>query len=240
MESLSGQAVLITGGGKGIGRGIALAFAKAGADVAIIGRTIEELEKTVEEVKSLGVKAFAAKTDITNESEVEKAVNDAVGRLGKIDFLVNNAGTFLVKPIMETTVDEWDYVFDVNLRGMFLCTRSVLRHMIKAKRGTIFNISSVGGRMGLKGKAAYCASKHGVVGFSRAIAKELKEHHIKVHVIYPYYVDSNNTHDFSDPDKALKMNKVEDIADLIIYLATCPLRVSIEEIEIDPFIKGKN
>jgi len=238
MVSIKGEVALITGGGRGMGRGIANSFAKNGADVAIIGRDPDALKSTKKEIESLGVRCFYRATDVTLESQVMSAVKDIMGEFGRIDFLINNAGTYLVKSVIDTTMNDWDNIVDTNLKGTFLCTREVLNHMINVKKGTIINIASVGGRIGLSNKAAYCASKFGVVGFSKALAKEVKKHRIRVHIIYPYYVDSDKSLEFSEPDKSLKVNRIEDIGDLIIYLATTPLRVSIEEIAIDPYLKG--
>src|SRR3972149_2574824 len=132
---------------------------------------------------------------------------------------------------------DWEKIMGANLKGMFLCTKSVLKGMMERKNGTIINFSSVGGRIGLRGKAVYSASKFGVVGFSKALSKELKPYNIKVHIIYPYMVDSNNTIDWSK-ENPLNINSVDDIADLVVYLASLPLRVDIEDIVIDPYLKG--
>jgi len=239
MKELKGEVALVTGGGRGMGRGIALAFAEAGADVAILGRDPNSLDKTAKDIESFGVQSYRQAADVTLESQVMFAVKGVIEEFGKIDFLVNNAGAFMVKPIVETKLEEWETIIDTNLKGTFLCTREVVKYMVEAGKGTIFSIASVGGRIGLSNKSAYCASKFGVVGFSKALAKELKKHRIKVHIIYPYYVDSDRTLEISDAEKTLKVTKVEDIAELIIYLAKTPLRVSIEDIAIDPYLKGK-
>ena len=177
------------------------------------------------------------KTDISDEKQVNNMVEKALNKFKKIDILINNAGQFLEKPVLDTTVEDWEKIMGANLKGMFLCTKAVLKGMMERKGGTIINFSSVGGRIGLRGKAVYSASKFGVVGFSKALSKELKPYNIKVHIIYPYMVDSNNSIDWSK-ENPLNINSIDDIADLVVYLASLPLRVDIEDIAVEPFRKG--
>ena len=237
MNKLTDKVSLITGAGRGIGRGIAIAMAKAGSSVVLVSRNQSELENIAKIINESGGTALPIKTDISDEKQVNNMVEKALNKFGKIDILINNAGQFLEKPILDTTVEEWEKVMGANLKGMFLCTKAVLKGMMERKNGTIINFSSVGGRIGLRGKAVYSASKFGVVGFSKALSKELKPYNIKVHIIYPYMVDSNNTIDWSK-ENPLNINSVDDIADLVVYLASLPLRVDIEDIVIDPYLKG--
>jgi len=228
---------LITGAGRGIGRGIAVAMAKAGSSVVLVSRNQSELENTAKIINESGGVALPIKTDISDEKEVNNMVEKALNKFGKTDILINNAGQFLEKPILDTTVEDWEKIIGANLKGMFLCTKAVLKGMMERRSGTIINFSSVGGRIGLRGKAVYSASKFGVVGFSKALSKELKPYNIKVHIIYPYMVDSNNSIDWSK-ENPLNINSVDDIADLVVYLASLPLRVDIEDIAVKPFRKG--
>ena len=228
---------LITGAGRGIGRGIAVAMAKAGSFVVLVSRNQSELENTAKIINESGGVALPIKTDISDEKEVNNMVEKALNKFGKTDILINNAGQFLEKPILDTTVEDWEKIIGANLKGMFLCTKAVLKGMMERRSGTIINFSSVGGRIGLRGKAVYSASKFGVVGFSKALSKELKPYNIKVHIIYPYMVDSNNSIDWSK-ENPLNINSVDDIADLVVYLASLPLRVDIEDIAVKPFRKG--
>ncbi|OGW05092.1 MAG: hypothetical protein A3I04_01155, partial [Nitrospinae bacterium RIFCSPLOWO2_02_FULL_39_110] len=188
---------LITGAGRGIGRGIAVAMAKAGSSVVLVSRSQSELKGTAKIINESGGVALPIKTDISDEKEVNNMVEKALNKFGKTDILINNAGQFLEKPILDTTVEDWEKIIGANLKGMFLCTKAVLKGMMERRSGTIINFSSVGGRIGLRGKAVYSASKFGVVGFSKALSKELKPYNIKVHIIYPYMVDSNNSIDWS-------------------------------------------
>ncbi|OGV95368.1 MAG: hypothetical protein A2Z59_13160 [Nitrospinae bacterium RIFCSPLOWO2_02_39_17] len=228
---------LITGAGRGIGRGIAVAMAKAGSSVVLVSRSQSELKGTAKIINESGGVALPIKTDISDEKEVNNMVEKALNKFGKTDILINNAGQFLEKPILDTTVEDWEKIIGANLKGMFLCTKAVLKGMMERRSGTIINFSSVGGRIGLRGKAVYSASKFGVVGFSKALSKELKPYNIKVHIIYPYMVDSNNSIDWSK-ENPLNINSVDDIADLVVYLASLPLRVDIEDIAVKPFRKG--
>ncbi|MEK6589116.1 MAG: SDR family oxidoreductase [Nitrospinota bacterium] len=237
MRKLLNKVSLITGAGRGRGRGVAIAMAKAGSSVVLVSRTLIELEETARIITESGGTALPVKTDISDEKQVNTMIEKALDRFGKIDILVNNAGNFLEKAIIDTTLEDWDTIMGTNLKGMFLCTKAVLKGMIERKSGTIINFSSIGGRIGLKGKSIYSASKFGVIGFSKALAKELKPYHIKVHIIYPNMVDSNNSIDWSK-DNPLNINSVNDIADIIIYLSSLPLRVNIEDIIVDPYIQG--
>jgi len=234
---LKNKVSLITGAGRGIGRGIAVAMAKAGSFVVLVSRNQSELENTAKIINESGGVALPIKTDISDEKEVNNMVEKALNKFGKTDILINNAGQFLEKPILDTTVEDWEKIIGANLKGMFLCTKAVLKGMMERRSGTIINFSSVGGRIGLRGKAVYSASKFGVVGFSKALSKELKPYNIKVHIIYPYMVDSNNSIDWSK-ENPLNINSVDDIADLVVYLASLPLRVDIEDIAVKPFRKG--
>lgn len=237
MNKLTDKVSLITGAGRGIGRGIAVAMAKEGSSVILVSRSQSELEETANIINESGGTASSIKTDISDVNQVNNMIEKALNKFKKIDILINNAGQFLEKPVLDTTVEDWEKIMGANLKGMFLCTKAVLKGMMERKNGTIINFSSVGGRIGLRGKAVYSASKFGVVGFSKALSKELKPYNIKVHIIYPYMVDSNNTIDRSKEDP-LNINSVDDIADLVVYLASLPLRVDIEDIVIDPYLKG--
>ena len=237
MNKLTDKVSLITGAGRGIGRGIAVAMAMAGSSVVLASRNQSELENIAKIINESGGTALPIKTDISDEKQVNNTIEKALNKFKKIDILINNAGQFLEKPVLDTTIEDWEKVMGANLKGMFLCTKAVLKGMMERKNGTIINFSSVGGRIGLRGKAVYSASKFGVAGFSKALSKELKPYIIKVHIIYPYMVDSNNSIDRTK-ENPLNINSVDDIADLVVYLASLPLRVDIEDIVIDPYLKG--
>jgi len=237
MTDLTGKSVFITGGGKGIGRALALAFAQAGADVAICGRDESALESTAREIETAGRRALAVRADVADEGQVNAAVTQVVGAFGAIDVLVNNAGDYLLKPFVELTAGEWDRILDTNLRGTFLVCRAVVPHMIERGSGHIFNISSLGGRRPMKRATAYCASKYGVVGFSKALARELKPHGIKLQIAYPYHVDSHGEVDWSAEDpKLTQWITPEEFAAVIVENARRPHRVLIEDLMFEPAV----
>ncbi len=257
MNNLKDKVSLITGAGRGIGKGIAVAMAKAGSSVVLVSRSQSELEDTAKIIINEGGIALAIKTDICSEKQVNIMIEKALDKFGKIDILINNAGQYLEKPILDTTLEDWEKIMGANLKGMFLCTKAVLKGMVERKSGTMINFSSIGGSIGLRGKSVYSASKFGVVGFSKSLAKELKPYNIKVHIIYPYMVDSKPLHSSSLKGEgtssassplwgegkgegefnSLYINKVEDIADLVVYLASLPLRVNIEDIIVEPYLR---
>lgn len=237
MADLTGKSVFITGGGKGIGRAIALAFAQAGADVAICGRDLEALNATAREIEAAGRRALAVRADVADEDQVNAAVAQVLDAFGAIGVLVNNAGEFLLKELIETTADEWDRVVGTNLRGTFLVCKAVVPHMIERGAGHIFNVSSLGGRRPMKHATAYCASKYGVVGFSKALARELKPHGIKLQIVYPYYVASHGEVDWSAEDpKLTQWIKPEELAAVVVENARRPHRVLIEDLVFEPAV----
>jgi NAD(P)-dependent dehydrogenase (short-subunit alcohol dehydrogenase family) len=237
MTDLRGKSVFITGGGKGIGRAIALAFAQAGADVAICGRDVAALNATARDIEATGRRALAVQADVADEAQVNAAVAQVLDALGAIDILVNNAGEFLLKELVETTAGEWDRILGANLRGTFLVCKAAVPHMIERGSGHILNVSSLGGRRPMKHATAYCASKYGVVGFSKALARELKPHGIKLQIVYPYYVASHGEVDWSAEDpKLTQWIKPEELAAIIVENARRPHRVLIEDLVFEPAV----
>jgi SDR family mycofactocin-dependent oxidoreductase len=192
-----GKVALVTGAARGMGQSHALGFAREGANIVVndIAKkmehipfstgTGEQLEKTIAEIRSLGVRAIAAQGDVSKSQDVQAIVDKAIGEFGRIDILVNNAGTITIKPVADMTEAEWDKVVDVNLKGTFLCSKFVIPHMIRQKWGRIINIASTEGLAGTPYIAHYVASKHGVVGFTKALAQELGKHWITVNAICP-------------------------------------------------------
>jgi len=235
MTELQDKVVVVTGGGKGIGRAVALAFARAACNVAICGREREALDATAREIEAAGRRALAVTADISSEKDVERAVQQILGAFGRIDILVNNAGQYLVKPFAELTVAEWDSVLGTNLRGTFLVCKAVVPAMIARGAGHIFNFASVGGRMPMKEATAYGASKYAVVGFSKTLARELKPHGIKLQIVYPYFVASHGEVDWTTEDpKLTKWLKPEDVAAVLVENARRPYRVLIEDLVFEP------
>ncbi|MFC2149114.1 SDR family NAD(P)-dependent oxidoreductase [Candidatus Auribacterota bacterium] len=235
---LKGKTAVVTGASRGIGKAVALSLAKEGVNVILAARSAGELDKVCKEIEKTGAKAVPVKTDISSEKDVAALAKKAAAFPGRVDFLINCAGQFLQKKFFETTVEDWDEIIGTNLKGTYLCIREIGKLMRDGQGGVIINFSSVGGRIGLKDKAIYCASKFGIAGMTKALAKELKEDKIKLHTIYPYMVDSKDEVDWSKENEILNVLKTNDVADLILYLLNLPLRVEIEDIYLDTFKKG--
>ena len=172
MVDLIDRVAFITGAGRGIGRAIALAFARAGCHVAAVARTETEIAETAALVREQGRQAVAIRADVAVAEDVNRAVAEATEQLGPIDILVNNAGYLVIKPIVETTLEEFDRTLAVNLRGLFLCVQAVLPGMIARRRGTIINLGSTSSKRWYRGQDPYCAAKHGVLGFTKVLAEE--------------------------------------------------------------------
>ncbi|WP_225824028.1 SDR family NAD(P)-dependent oxidoreductase [Streptomyces naphthomycinicus] len=186
-ESLDGKVAIVTGAGRGLGRSMALALARAGARVAVAARTAAELDAFVEETERAGGKAFACPTDITDEDSVERMVRAVTGRFGRVDILVNNSGIVASTPLVDQPAEEWDRVIATNLRGTYLATRAVGRHLLAQGSGKVVNIASNFALQGVAGHAAYSASKAGVIAFTRSMAIEWAPHGVQVNAIAPGY-----------------------------------------------------
>ncbi|MCK4925837.1 SDR family oxidoreductase [Candidatus Aerophobetes bacterium] len=183
---LEGKVALVTGGGKGLGRAISLAFAREGADVAMAARTKSPLEETAEEIRKMGRRAYPFVADISDEDQVNEFVSSAVSYLGRIDILVNNTGIAgPTVPVANLAMEDWDRVLAVNLTGAYLCAKAALKHMIKNKSGNILNISSTAGIKGLWRRAPYVVSKSGILGLTKTLALEVGVHGIRVNAICP-------------------------------------------------------
>ena len=190
VKRLEGKVAIVTGGGSGIGKAIALAFAKEGADVIIPDINFDAAKKTAKEVEDLGCKALPLKTDVSQRVEVEFMVDETLKRFGRIDILVNNAGITIVKPFEEFSEEEWDRVLSVNLKGVFLCSQLVGKQMIKQGRGKIINLSSIVGEIALPRRSAYCVSKAAIIMFTKVLAVEWAKYNINVNAIGPGYVET--------------------------------------------------
>lgn len=185
MTVLDGHVALVTGGGRGIGKAIALRFAREGADVAVLDVERETAEATAQEIRELGRRALVAATDVSDPNAVTAAVTGVVGELGKLDVLVNNAGIEKRAPFLEITPEDWRRQLDVNLSGTFYCTQAAAREMSKHGYGRVINVSSVAGLIGPIDLAAYGAAKAGIVGLTRAAALDLADAGITVNAIAP-------------------------------------------------------
>lgn len=194
---LEGKVAIVTGASRGIGKAIALALAREGAGVVIAARTAEEkgplpgtIHKTEDEIRTLGGRALAIKTDVTKEEEVEAMVRRTIDEFGSIDILVNNAGINIPGTLVEISTKRWDLIMAVNLRGTFLCTRAVLPKMMEQKRGSIINLSSILGTRATGGNLAYGVTKAAIERFTSGLAEEVKEYNIAVNALCPNYTET--------------------------------------------------
>jgi len=228
--SLEGRVAIVTGGGTGIGRSIALRFAEAGANVVVASRKLANLGKVAEEVRALGRHSLAVPTDITQKADVDKMVQKTMDEFGTIDILVNDAGILVRAPLLEHSEEDWDRVTDTNLKGYYLCSQAVGKKMVDQKKGNIINIASVRGISAAAGRASYCITKAGVVMLTRVLALELADYNIRVNAIAPGWVKTNlNKPLWSDP-KIFKQITAEipmgrwaelsEIANVALFLAS--------------------
>ena len=224
---LSNQVAVVTGASRGIGRAIALQFAADGADIVCVSRTVENSEKTAAEVRALGRKAWAFAVDVSNGADVTAAAAKILAEAGKVDILVNNAGVTRDGLLMRMSEEDWDAVLDTNLKGAFLFTKAFSRAMIKQRSGRIINMASVIGLMGNAGQANYAASKAGLIGFTKSIARELASRGITVNAIAPGFIATDMTAALNEEQKGQILTQiplgilgtVEDIAHAASYLA---------------------
>ncbi|MBI2502220.1 MAG: 3-oxoacyl-ACP reductase FabG [Candidatus Latescibacteria bacterium] len=185
MGTLTGKTALVTGGSRGIGRAIALRLAAEGADVALCARQVEAAQAVVGELQALGVRALARQVDVALTTPAGALIEAVLAEWGKLDILVNNAGITRDNLLLRMSEEEWDAVLDTNLKGAFNCCKAAARAMVKARSGRIINISSVVGLMGNAGQANYAASKAGLIGFTKSLARELASRSITANVVAP-------------------------------------------------------
>jgi len=228
-KKLSGKTALVTGSASGIGRAIALAFAREGASVVISDVNLDGAIKTANEITSeTSVETLAVRLDVSDPASCESAVKSVIEKFQKIDILVNNAGITKDNLILRMTDDEFDKVIDVNLKGVFNMTRAVARYMIKARSGRIINIASVVGLMGNAGQANYSASKGGVIALTKTSAREFASRGILVNAIAPGFIKTAMTDVLSEEAKAKlssiiplgRLGEVEDVANAALFLAS--------------------
>ncbi|PZN12796.1 MAG: short-chain dehydrogenase [Bacillota bacterium] len=234
---LANKVALITGAGRGIGKAIALAFAREGAKVVVTSRTQAELDSVVNQVKELGSEGTAVVGDASKEADVEKVVNTALRTYGQIDILVNNVGMAYYKPLVETSVEEYDTMMNTNMRSTFLYTRYVVPHMIERRQGTIIIVSSMAGVRGFANEAVYCATKHAQMGFATALDKELRPYNIKVGTLNPGGVNTTfaigTGRTAGDPKIAMMLDP-ETVAEAAVLMATAPEKARIMQIWMRP------
>jgi 3-oxoacyl-[acyl-carrier protein] reductase len=225
----TGKVALVTGSGRGIGKAIAMKLAENGATLVIndVG-DIAPAEQTVAEIKNLNRQATVVMADVSSSADVTKMVETAITTYGKIDILVNNAGITRDQLTMKMTDEEWDKVLAIDLKSVFLCTRAVLRPMLKQRSGRIISMSSVVGIIGNAGQANYAAAKAGIIGFTKTIAKEVASRGITVNAIAPGFIDTPMTQSLPAERKQALMNSIplgclgtpRDIAETVAFLAS--------------------
>ena len=222
---MQNKTAIVTGGGTGIGRGIALALAEVGYQIVAADINLEESQKVVEEIEKIGVKALAVQCDVSSQNEVENLFKKAVETFGQVDVLVNNAGIYPFVPFEKMTEADWEKVMNINLKSVFLCSQEAAK--IMPEGGRIINISSVASIIGFEGLVHYCASKGGVNGMVRALALELAHKKITVNAVAPGAIDTPGAKSTEEAQKQTvamiplaRMGQPEDIANAVVFLAS--------------------
>ncbi len=225
---LANQVAIVTGGARGIGREIALLFAANGADLALFDVNPQPLEQTTGELRALGRRAEGLTVDVTDGKQVDDGVAKVLDKLGRIDILINNAGITKDGLLIRMDDAQWDRVLTINLKGTFLCTRAVARHMLKQRRGRIVSIASIVGLIGNPGQANYAASKAGIIGFTKAVAKELASRGITCNAIAPGFIKTEMTEALPEEAKRKLMEAIpmgtlgepKDVAQAALFLVS--------------------
>lgn len=226
---LQGKTAIVTGASRGIGRATALELARNGANVVVnYAGSQERAEQVVAEIKELGVGAFAFQADISNSEQVQNMVKETVNTFKTIDILVNNAGVTKDNLLMRMKEEEWDTVIDINLKGIFNCSKAVTRPMMKQRYGRIINVTSVVGVLGNPGQANYVAAKAGVIGLTKTMARELANRNIHVNAVAPGFIETDMTDELNEEMKEQllaqiplnTLGKPEDIANVIRFLVS--------------------
>lgn len=228
LQHLKDKVAIVTGASRGIGKAAALALVTQGAKVVInYARSSEAAEATVKEITDAGQEAIAVQADVSQSAEVDNLIKTTLDKFGRIDVLVNNAGITKDTLLLRMKPEQWQAVIDLNLTGVFLCTKAVSKTMLKQRSGRIINIASVAGQMGNPGQANYSAAKAGVIGFTKTVAKELANRGITVNAVAPGFIETDMTHDLKSDDIIQfiplgRYGKPEEVAGTIRFLASDP------------------
>lgn len=225
---LSDKVAIVTGASRGIGRSIAIALAGQGAKVVVLARNVEALQNLTAEIEAQGGEAVAVAGDVAVENDTNNLIKQAVATYGRVDILINNAGITRDGLLLRMKDDDWDAVLDTNLKGAFHCIRAVARVMSKQRSGRIINISSVVGEMGTPGQANYCASKAGLLGLTKSVARELARRNVTVNAITPGFIVTDMTDNMTDKAREAmteqiplgRLGEAEDVANTVLFLAS--------------------
>jgi 3-oxoacyl-[acyl-carrier protein] reductase len=223
---LSSKVAIVTGGARGIGREIALKLAEVGATVVV--SDIAEAEPVVEEIRAMKRQSLAVSTDVSSATDVTTLVEKVISNYGRVDILVNNAGIARDQLLLRMSDEDWDAVLNVNLKSVFLCTRAVLRQMIKQRWGRIISISSIVGIVGNPGQANYASAKAGIIGFTRTIAREVGSRGITANAIAPGFIETQMTQQLGEEQRQELMRRIplgclgspRDVAEAVAFLAS--------------------
>ncbi len=227
-QRLTDKVALVTGASRGIGKAIALSLAAEGAKVVInYARSSEAAEAVVKEIVDGGGEAIALQADVSQEDQVDSLVKETKEKFGRIDVLVNNAGITKDTLLLRMKPADWSAVIDLNLTGVYLCTRAVSKLMLKQRSGRIVNISSIVGEMGNPGQANYAAAKAGVIGFTKAVAKEVASRGITVNAVAPGFIETDMTHGLDSEDllkfiPLSRLGQADEVAGTVRFLAADP------------------
>jgi 3-oxoacyl-[acyl-carrier protein] reductase len=230
MKNLKSKKAIITGGGRGLGKATAIAFAKEGIDIAITGRNEEVLKETVSELETFGIKAIYSAFDVSNYEDVKSGIKSIVNTLGSVDILVNNAGIAAFGSFIEMDVNQWSQIIQTNLMGMYYVTKEVLPHLINQNEGDIFNVASTAGLNGNANISAYSASKFAVIGMSESLMKEVRKNNIRVCTLTPSTIASDMSIELgiANKDSQDSVLQPEDFAELIVAGLKLPRRAMLK------------
>ncbi len=230
MENLKNKKAIITGGGRGLGKATAIAFAKEGIDVAITGRNEEVLKETVAELDTYGINAIYSVFDVSNYEDVKRGIKSIIDATGSVDILVNNAGIAAFGSFNEMDVSQWGQIIQTNLMGMYFVTKEVLPYLISQNEGDIINVSSTAGLNGNANTSAYSASKFAVMGMSESLMKEVRKNNIRVCTLTPSTIVSDMSIDLgiANKDSHDSVLQPEDFAELIVAGLKLPRRAMLK------------
>jgi 3-oxoacyl-[acyl-carrier protein] reductase len=233
--TLTDKIAVVTGAGRGIGKAIALALAERGANVVVAARTQSEIDSVAGEIKKLGRKALAVKADVSEKPDVQRLFARAADEFGTVHILVNNAGIGSFAQVADLQLEDFDRMWQVNMRGVFLCTQNALPFMVKQKSGDIVNIASLAGRNAFVGGAGYGATKWALIGFSRSLMLEVRKHNIRVITLCPGSVDTSfGHHTTGAPTSSGEIPGAQDIARVAVDTLSMPRHVMVSEVDIRP------